>query len=75
MSNKQTNKYTSNHMTNPRVIIEPMQTGFTQTKSRQFETKKEAIAYYYELCYDHNIEVTGDCSGGIGHDFRITLEY
>jgi len=52
-----------------------MQTGFTQTKSRQFETKKEAIAYYYELCYDHNIEVTGDCSGGIGHDFRITLEY
>ena len=55
--------------------MEPMQIGMAPTKSRQFETKKEAIAYYYELCYDHNIEVTGDCSGGIGHDFRITLEY
>jgi hypothetical protein len=62
-------------MTNPRVIIEPMFEGVAFAKSRQFETKKEAIAYYYELCYDHNIEVTGDCSGGIGHDFRITLEY
>jgi hypothetical protein len=62
-------------MTNPTVIIKPMQSGFAPTKSREFETKKEAIAYYYELCYDHNIEVTGDCSGGIGHDFRISLEY
>jgi len=62
-------------MKNPTVTIEPMQLGIALSKVREFATKKDAIAYYYELCYDHNIEVTGDCSGGIGHDFRISIEY
>jgi hypothetical protein len=57
-----------------KVIIEPMQQGIAAKKEKDFATKKEAIAYYYEACYDHNMEVTGDCSGGIGHDFRISLE-
>jgi hypothetical protein len=62
-------------MTNPKVTIEPTFQGWAKTKVREFATKKEAIAYYYEKCYEHNIEVTGDCSGGIGYDYEITLEY